>query len=58
MVKVIKAFIHRRTNQGGHAGKGEGSKRGLDFAVQKMMRRRLLWVLEALSEDTEFIKSM
>ena len=57
LVKTVKSFLHRRSNHGGHAGRGQG-KRGLDFAAQKLMRRRLLWVLEALSGDKDLIDNM
>jgi hypothetical protein len=57
-VKIVKSFLHRRTNQGGHAGKGEGEKRSLAFAVSKFMRRRFLYALEALSNDNDLLKQM
>ena len=58
-MKVTRSFLHRRTNQGGHAGKAEGMKRPLAFAMAKKMRRHFLYGLEALDvNDANFLEKM
>ena len=58
-MKVTRSFLHRRTNQGGHAGKGAGEKSSLAFAMGKKMGRGFLYGLEALDPtDSDMLEKL
>ena len=50
---VTRAYISRRTNRGGHAGRVAGQKRSIAESVEDVMIRRVAWTLAESSPNSE-----
>ena len=50
---VTRAYIGRRTNRGGHAGRVVGQKRSIAELVKDVMIRKLAWMMAESSYNSE-----